>query len=1021
MKKFNISSWVLEHRSLFIYFMIIFFITGAKSYNNLGREEDPSFTIKIMAISAQWPGASIEDTLKQVTERIERKLEELDVLKNTRSLTKAGGTVVFVELKPNVKPSNVQNYWFKIRNMIGDIRHEFPPGVLDPVFNDQYGDVFGNIYAFTGDGLSERQLRDYVEVVRNDILRIKDIGKVEIIGARDEVIFLEFSSRKLALLGLDKQILISTIQKQNAVTPLSFMEIGPERIAIRVSGKFSSEESLRNINLNINNQFFRLTDIAQISRGYTDPPSSLFRFGGRPAIALAISAKAGANQIVLGKIIKDSMRKIEESKLPIGVNFHLIANQSQVIEDADAKFTRSLFEAVIIVLIISFFSLGLRAGLVVAFSIPLTLSITFVIMDYFGITLQRISLGALIIALGLLVDDAMIAVEMMIARMEAGDKLHKAVAHMYNSTAFSMLTGTLVTVAGFIPISFNDSAAGEFTFSLFFVLAVSLLLSWAVAVVFTPLLGVIFLPETIKNHHRNKTFFHIIFSRIVELSIRHCYLTIGVTIVIFLGSLFCFQFVQNQFFPATERKELIIDWTLPQNSSISETEKQISRLEHEKLEGNPDIEIYYSYIGRGGVRFVLSFDTKFNSSYVGQTIIIPKTLEARDRLKRELDNYLKKDFFSSDVFVKLLDVGPPSGRPIVYRISGENVDLLRKLARNLSNIISRNPHIGKVVYDWMEPERVVEVDILQDKARLLNITSSDVSDAINNITTGKIITKVSDDIYLIDVNVRSVKSERITLDTLKDLQLSTPTGEPVALGSIANIKYGVEPISIWRRNRIPTISISAGVIDSTLPDTILKQIGEEVKTFQNKLPSGFTLEVGGVGESSKESQEPIIRVVPWMLIIMVTILMIQLESFSQLFLVFSVAPLAIIGVVIALLLFGKPLGFVAILGILALIGILIRNSVILVVQIEKLRSQGVNPWVAVREAVEHRVRPIFLTAAAASLGLLPITRDIFWMPMAYAMIGGIISGTLLTLTFFPALYVVLFRIKPFDQNDELTK
>ncbi len=1011
MKSFNLSDWALKHRSLVWYLMIIFMLAGALSFVEIGREEDPSFTIKTMTISAQWPGASVSDTTKQVTERIERKLEELDSLDYTKSITRAGSTLIFVELKPTTKARNVPQIWQKVRNMMADIQGEFPSGVLGPQFNDDFGDVFGNIYAFTADGLSERQLRDYVEEARTRILAVDNIGKVDLVGARDEVIFLEFSTRQLASLGLDQTAVLSTLQAQNATAPSGVIQSGPERISVRVGGQFSSEDSLREVNLRVNDRFFRLSDIATIRRGYTDPPSDLFRFNGQPAIGLAIGMKQGANLLEFGEALKAEMHDIE-AKLPVGVGVHLVSDQPQVVEEAVSGFTQALFEAVVIVLVVSFVSLGLRAGFVVALSIPLTLAITFLVMSLLEISLQRISLGALIIALGLLVDDAMIAVEMMVARLEIGDPMKKAATYVYTSTAFPMLTGTLVTVAGFIPIGLNSSAAGEFTFTLFVVLAVSLLTSWIVAVLFTPLLGATILSEKLKKHEHKKGFFGRMFEDFLHLSMHWRFTTIGITVAIFGLSIYGMQFVQQQFFPSSDRVELIVDWSLPQNVSITETNAEIERFEKEQLAGNPDVVRYSSYVGQGAVRFVLAFDVQPPDPAFGQTIIITKDLEARDRLKRQFQDYLKKTFPATDAYVKLLDIGPPVGRPVQYRISSEDIETLKLKAQELAGIMARNPHIGDVVYDWMEPARVLRVNVLQDKARLLGVSSKDIATVLNGVVGGTSVTQINDDVYLVDVIARANPQERSSIDTLEDLQLTGSNGNSVPLAAVANFRYETEQPVIWRRDRVPTISVKAGILDAMQPATVVEQLTGDVDEFRKTLPAGFTLEVGGTVESSAESQEPIAAVVPYMLLAMATILMVQLQSFSRLFLVFSVAPLALIGVVAALLPSGAPMGFVAILGVLALIGILIRNSVILVVQIEELRAEGKAPWEAVLEATQHRTRPILLTAAAASLGLIPIAREVFWGPMAYAMMGGIIVGTLLTLIFLPALYVAWFRLTP---------
>ncbi|UFW97025.1 efflux RND transporter permease subunit [Rhizobium ruizarguesonis] len=989
--------------------MIMFAVAGAFAYLGLGREEDPSFTIKTMVIQAQWPGASAQEVTQQVTDRIEKKLQELDKLEHTRSITTAGQTIVFVDLLPDTNARDVKPTWSRVRNLIDDIKHEFPQGVVGPFFDDQFGDVYGNIFAFTADDLSQRELRDFAEGARTQILNIPDVGKVDIVGAQDEVIYLEFSTRKIAALGIDRSAIIATLQAQNAVTQSGFVETGPERVALRVGGRFISEDTLRGINLRVNDRFFPLTDVATITRGYVDPPTSLFRFNGKPAIGLAIGMKTGGNVLAFGEALEKTMTRIIQD-LPVGVAVEQVSDQPKVVEEAVGGFTKALFEAVAIVLAISFISLGMRAGLVVAIAIPLVLAITFMVMFYTGISLQRISLGALIIALGLLVDDAMIAVEMMVARLEAGDNLTKAATYVYTSTAFPMLTGTLVTVAGFIPVAFNKSNAGEFTFTLFVVIAVSLVVSWVVAVVFTPLIGVTILPKTMKKHAEHKGRFAKVFSSLLQFCLRWRWMTIVATVLLFAGSIAGLSMVQQQFFPSSDRPELIVDWNLPQNSSIAETSRQMGQFEREMLAGNPGVEHWSTYVGRGAPRFVLSFDVQPADVSFGQTVIVTKGLDVRDKLKQQMETYLRKTFPGTDAYVKLLDIGPPVGKPIQYRVSGENLQTVRELAQKLGSIVGAHPSLRNLAFNWNEPARVVKIDVLQDKARQLGVSSQDIAMALNTVVQGNAVTQVRDDIYLVDVIGRAAEKERGSIDTLLDLQLQSSSGQSVPLSSVATFHYELEQPTIWRRDRIPTITIKAGIGDATQPATVVKALSDKVSAFEKTLPAGYSVKIGGAVEESAKSQGPIAKVAPAMFVIMATLLMIQLQSFHRLFLVFSVAPLALIGVVVALLASNSPLGFVALLGVLALVGILIRNSVILIVQIEELRAEGMSAWKAVVEATEHRMRPIMLTAAAATLALIPISHEIFWGPMAYAMMGGIVVGTALTLLFLPALYIAWFRI-----------
>ncbi len=1009
MSGFNLSDWALKHRSLVWYLMLVSALMGTFSYFNLGREEDPSFTIKTMIISAAWPGATLEETINQVTDRIEKKVEEIPEFDYARSLNRPGQTTIFVNLKDTTPAAQVPQAWLRIRNLIGDIQGEFPAGVVGPFYNDDFGDVYGNVFAFTSDGLTHRQLRDYVESARAAVMTVPNVGKVELIGAQDEVIYLEFSTRELAALGLTEQTVVDAIRSQNAITPSGVLESEGERISLRVSGEFTSEEDLRSINLRVNDRFFRLRDVATIRRTYVDPPVSLFRFNGEPAIGLAIGMKPKANLLEFGEALHDEMDRIE-ADLPIGVGIHLVSDQPMIVEEAVGGFTKALFEAVAIVLIVSFVSLGFRAGLVVSLTIPLVLGITFVAMELFEISLQRISLGALIIALGLLVDDAMIAVEMMVARLEAGDPLEKAATYVYTSTAFPMLTGTLVTVASFIPVGLNGSAAGEFTYTLFVVIAVSLLTSWVVAVLFAPLIGVTLLPKKMKHTSESKGWFAKVFARVLLVSMRWKWTTIAITLAMFSASIYGMNFVQQQFFPSSDRAELVVDWTLRQNASIERTREELDRFET-MLAGDEDIEHWSSYVGRGAVRFLLSFDVQPPSPNFGQIVIVTKSIEARERLRAKLETVLKDDFFGTDAFVHLLDIGPPVGRPVQYRISGPEIQRVRELSLRLAAQIDDNENIQSLIFDWNEPGRVIKIDILQDEAAQLGVTSESIARTLNGIVGGLRFTEIRDSIYLVSAIGRATDSERASIETLQNLQIAGINGKSVPLASLAKFRYELEQPAVWRRNRLPTITVKASIGSDVQPATVVRQLDDSLQNFRANLPAGYHVVVGGAVEESAKGQGPIFAIVPVMLFAMASILMVQLQSFHRLFLVFSVAPLGLIGVVAALVPSGAPLGFVAILGVLALIGILIRNAVILIVQIETHRDEGQDAWDAVVDATEHRMRPILLTAAAASLALIPIASEIFWGPMAYAMMGGIVVGTVLTLLFLPALYVAWFRIK----------
>ncbi|PMY59464.1 MULTISPECIES: efflux RND transporter permease subunit [Pseudomonas] len=1006
---FNLSEWAIKHQSFIWYLMFVALLMGVFSYMNLGREEDPSFTIKTMVIQTRWPGATQEETLKQVTDRIEKKLEELDSLDYVKSYTRPGESTVFVNLRDTTSAKDIPEIWYQVRKKINDIRGDFPQGLQGPGFNDEFGDVFGSVYAFTADGLSMRQLRDYVEQVRAEIREVPNLGKVEMVGEQDEVIYLNFSTRKLAALGIDQRQVLQSLQSQNAVTPAGVIEAGPERISVRTSGQFASEKDLATVNLRLNERFYRLADIAEISRGYVDPSTPQFRFNGQPAIGLAIAMKKGGNIQDFGKALHLKMDQLT-AELPVGVGVHTVSDQAEVVEKAVGGFTSALFEAVVIVLVVSFVSLGVRAGLVVACSIPLVLAMVFVFMEYSGITMQRISLGALIIALGLLVDDAMITVEMMVTRLEMGESKEQAATFAYTSTAFPMLTGTLVTVAGFVPIGLNASSAGEYTFTLFAVIAVAMLVSWIVAVLFAPVIGVHILSTHVKPHSEEPGRIGRVFNGGLLWAMRNRWWAIGITVLAFVLSVVGMRFVQNQFFPSSDRPEILVDLNLPQNASIAETRMAVDRLEA-TLKDDPDIVRWSTYIGEGAIRFYLPLDQQLQNPYYAQLVIVSKGLESRTALTERLKKRLRDDFVGIGSYVQALEMGPPVGRPIQYRVSGKDIDQVRKHAIELATELDKNAHIGEIIYDWNEPGKVLRIDIAQDKARQLGLSSEDVAQLMNSIVSGSTVTQVHDDIYLINVVGRADDSERGSPETLQNLQIVNPNGTSIPLLAFATVRYELEQPLVWRRDRKPTITIKASVRDEIQPTDLVRLLKPDIDKFAAGLPVGYSVATGGTVEESGKAQGPIAKVVPLMLFLMATFLMIQLHSVQKLFLVASVAPLGLIGVVLALVPSGTPMGFVAILGILALIGIIIRNSVILVTQIDEFERAGHSSWDAVVQATEHRRRPILLTAAAASLGMIPIAREVFWGPMAYAMIGGIIVATLLTLLFLPALYVAWYKIK----------
>lgn len=1013
MTRFNLSDWALRHRSFVWFLLIISMLAGSLSYVNLGREEDPNFTIKIMVIGAVLPGANIEDTLDQVTTRIETKLEELDELKFTRSVTMPGQSVVYLELLPTISGADVPEVWKRVRQMMSDIRADFPQEFAGFQFNDDFGDVFGNIYAFSADGFSQRELRDRVEAIRKRVAALPAAGRTGLIGEQDERIYLNFSAARLAALGLNQQQVMSTLAEQNAIAPSGIVQDGPEQVLVRVDGQFADAQAIEAVNLRVGERFFNLGDVATVMRAYEDPPSTLFRYDGKPAIGLQIGMREGENILEFGDQL-DAMMADIAADLPVGIEMSKFADQPHVVQDAVGHFLTALAEAVIIVLIVSFISLGFRAGFVVTLTIPLVLAITFVVLDIYGITLQRISLGALIIALGLLVDDAMIAIETMISRLELGESLQSAASYAWTSIAFPMLTGTLVTVAGFIPIGLNNSAAGEYTFSLFVVIAVSLLISWIVAVLFAPLLGVTFLTTAIARHEEPRPgILRRGFHAALRWSMRHHWATISVTLLIFALSVWAMRFVEQQFFPTSDRTEVIVDVSERQNASIFKTRDDMDRLESYLAEDD-DVLFWTSYVGRGAPRFVLSMDVPTPGPHMGQIVIQTADLAARDRVKARLNELAAQQFTGVDIYVKNLEIGPPVGKPVQYRVSAADSDRARDAARGLAAVLATEPRLRDIALDWNEPARVVRLNVDQDQARQLGVSNQDIAGTLSTVFTGTNVTQLRDDIYLITVVARGAEIDRQSLNSLLNLQLMNSNGENIPLTALMTLTYDTEQPLIHQRDGLPTVTVKAAIDGSDQPATLVEALSGPVAAYVATLPRSVTVQIGGTVESSGESQAPIAAVVPVMLLIMAFLVMAQMQSFRLSLIVFAAAPLGLIGVVAVLVPFGVPMGFVAILGILALVGILIRNSIILVHEIEVLLADGLNRWDAVFRASDSRARPILLTAAAASLALIPISRQVFWGPMAYAMMGGIIAGTLITLIFVPALYCAVFRARPVE-------
>jgi multidrug efflux pump len=1008
--RLNLSEWALQHRSLTIYFMLAFFIAGLFSYRELGQAEDPEFTIKVMAVRTLWPGATALEVEQQVTDRVEKKLQETPWLNYLSSYSKAGESMVFVNLMDFTPPEEVPESWYQVRKKLGDIKHTLPAGVQGPFPNDEFGDTFGIIYAFTADGFSYASLRNYVDEVRLRLLSVPDVAKVDLIGVQEEKIYVEISNVKLSKLGLDPTLIFDTLNQQNFLTPAGDVNTDSDRIYIRVS-RLTSVEEISKVGIRSNDRLFRLGDISKIYRAYEEPPQFKMHFMGEEVIGLAVSMAKGGDVLKLGENLNITMRKIQ-ANLPIGIEVHDVAHQPTIVKSSVHEFLKVLIEAVVIVLLVSFLSLGLHTGLVVAISIPLVLGITFFGMELFGIDLQRISLGALIISLGLLVDDAMISVEMMAIKMEQGWDRFKAAGFAYTNTAFPMLTGTLITVAGFLPVFLAKSSASEYTGSIFIVVGMALLISWLVAVFFVPFLGYHLLPEYKSTPGKETDVyqkpFYARFRRIVSWCVNWRKSVIIITLFIFAFSLYSFRFVENQFFPSSNRNELIVDLWLPQGSSFKATSAQSKKLE-ELLAGDENIVNYVAYIGGGSPRFYLPMQQELRHSNLAQFVIMTRDNEAREIVRERLIKVFEDGFYDLRGRVQRLENGPPVGYPIQFRVIGKDRQKIREIAQDVAAVMRSNPYTGNVHLDWNELAKVVRLEIDQDKARVLGISSEELAVVMNSILSGYSITRFRENNRLIEVLARAEESERLGLGNLRDIRIPTHSGAFVSLSQLVKFSFGLEEGLIWRRDLLPTITVKADMQGDIQAPEVTSQITPLLQPIRDQLPPGYRIETGGSVEESGKGEASIAAVMPVVVLAVFTLLMIQLQSFQRTILVILTAPLGLIGVVAALIAFNAPFGFVANLGVIALFGMIMRNSLILVDQIEKDRSDGATLKTAIIEATIRRMRPIALTAAAAVLAMIPLTFSTFWGPMAMAIMGGLLVATLLTLLFLPALYAAWFR------------
>ena len=1000
----NLSEWSLKHHILMVFFMILVVVAGVHAYFHLGQNEDPEFTVKTMVVKAYLPGATIEETTLQLTDRLEKKLQETPSLDYLKSYTLPGETTIFVELLASTRPKDVPDIWYQVRKKVGDVRYQLPSETVGPYFDDEFGDTYGIIYAFTADGFSHRELKDAVEGIRSELLHVPDVAKVYTIGAQDEKYYIEFSPHRLAQIGISRSAILAALKTQNALMPSGTIDTEKEQIVLEPTGKFRTVDELANVTLYAGSRRLRLGDIADVRHGYSDPPTPLFRYNGADAVGLAVSMSKGGDVLRLEKNMAQAMDRLRVT-LPVGIEEHLVANQPKVVHDAVNEFMEALFEAVGIVLGISFLSLGVRAGAVVAFSIPFVLAFVFVGMELCGIDLQRVSLGALIIALGLLVDDAMITVESMVSKLEEGWARAKAATFAYTSTAFPMLTGTLVTILGFFPIGLAKSAAGEYTFSLFAVVGMALIVSWFVAVLFAPVIGVRVLKENLPKQGVGGGKFARFFHRALLGAMTHPKTTVMVTLVLFGLSIAALPLVPKQFFPASERPELLVDLTLRQGSSILSTD-ELSRKMDAILSKDPDVDHWTSYVGRGAIRFYLPLDEQLPNDFFAQTVIVTKGPKVREHVRERLERALKEEFPEVVGRAYAMELGPPVGWPVQYRVSGPDADRVRGYAQHVAEIMAASPDVRTVNFNWGEEQRKLAIRVRQDEARRLGLSSSTIAQAVYSTVTGATATQIRDGIYLIDVVLRAQKDERASVEAIQTLDIPLPGGGSVPLGVVADVGYEQDYPLIWRRDRVPTMTIQADVRKGVMPETVVEQLQKNIETYKNTLPEGYRLVTGGTVEESAKSQNSVMAVIPIMTLLILAVLMVQLENFGHLVLVVCVAPLGLIGVVLGLLITRQPMGFVALLGVVALVGMIIRNSVILVHQIDMEKKSGLSDWDAVVAAATIRFRPIMLTAVAAILGMLPIAPTVFWGPMANAIMGGLAVATALTLLFLPACYVL---------------
>ncbi len=1048
MRRFNLSEWALANRPLVLFAMLAFALIGAWSYKHLGQSEDPPFTFKAMVVRTLWPGATAEQVSRQVTEPIEKALMNTGEYEFIRSYSRPGESQVIFMARDSLRSKQIPDLWYQVRKRVGDIRPTLPREIVGPFFNDEFGDTYGNIYALTGKGFDYAVMRDYADRIQLELQRVPDVGKIDLVGLQDEKVWIELSNTRLATLGVSMQQVQQALADQNAVTGTSFFETATDRVQLRVTGQFNDIDAIRQFPIRAGDRTVHLGDIAEVKRGFADPASPKMRFMGEEAIGLAVAMKDGGDILKLGANLDAEFERLQKT-LPAGMQLRKVSDQPQSVEESVGEFVQVLTEAVVIVLLVSFFSLGLRTGLVVGVTIPLVLAMTFFVMHYFDIGLHKISLGALVLALGLLVDDAIIAVEMMATKMEQGYDRLRAASFAWESTAFPMLTGTLITAAGFLPIATAASSTGEYTRSLFQVVTIALVVSWIAAVLFIPYLGDKMLPDLFNpqppkpgslsarwlakrqqwadrypalanliappqhghDHDPYQRPFYRSFRRFLDACLRHRWWVIAATIGLFVFSLMMFRFVPQQFFPDSTRPELMVDIELAEGASLRSTQAQAEKLE--KLLSNRDgIANYVSYVGTGSPRFYLPLDQQLPATNFAQFVVLAKDIKSRESTRDWLLHEVIPKFPDVQMRVTRLENGPPVGYPVQMRISGEHIEKVQAIARQVEAKVRENPHVMNVNLDWSEPSKVVRLVIDQERARALGVSSAQVSQFLSSSLAGQSVSVYREGNRQIEMLLRGPADERNQLELLSSLSMPTANGGSITLSQVATMEYGFEDGIIWHRNRLPTVTVRADISDGMQPLDVVHQILPTLDGIRAELPSGYLLETGGTVEDSARGQNSIKAGMPLFLVVVATLLMLQLRSFSRAAMVLVTAPLGIIGATLFLLLFRAPFGFVALLGTIALAGMIMRNSVILIDQIQQDIDAGHDRWHSIIDATVRRFRPIVLTALAAVLAMIPLSRSAFYGSMAISIMGGLIVGTVLTLVFLPALYAAWFRVKP---------